>query len=97
MTMRHGTPPIQKTLDMGMLPSLSGDVECTLVAPLNNGPGAVVSLMERNNVDTVMVDGQIKKWAGQLVGIDIPKLTHAITASRNAIFARAGIDPDLFG
>lgn len=131
MTMRHGIPPIQKTVDMGMLPSLSTDVECTLtadfftqmrstltlqraliheralageqglpkllrakdvlrfatvggaealglshlvgsltigksadiilldaealnVAPLNNIPGAVVSLMERNNVDTVI-------------------------------------------
>ncbi|MGO4003371.1 amidohydrolase family protein [Pseudomonas fluorescens] len=173
MTMRHGTPPIQKTLEMGMLPSFSSDVECTLtadfftqmrsaltlqrgqiheralageqglpplltardvirfatvggaealgmshrvgslsvgksadvllldaealnVAPLNNVPGAVVSLMERNNVDTVIVDGQIKKWKGILVGIDVPKLTAAITESRNNIFSRAGIQPSLF-
>lgn len=173
MTMRHGIPPIQKTLAMGMLPSFSTDVECTLtadfftqmrsaltlqrgliheralageqglpalltardvirfatvggaealgmghrvgslsigkaadiilldsealnVAPLNNVPGAVVSLMERNNVDTVIVDGQIKKWKGLLVGVDLPKLTAAITESRNNIYSRAGIKTNLF-
>lgn len=30
MTMRHGMPPIQKALDLGMQPSLSSDVECTM-------------------------------------------------------------------
>jgi len=32
MNMRHGTPPIQKALDLGIQPSLSTDVECTLTA-----------------------------------------------------------------
>src|SRR5690554_6769089 len=32
MTMRHGMPPIQKCLDLGMQPSLSTDVECTMTA-----------------------------------------------------------------
>ena len=32
MNMRHGTPPIQKALDLGFEPSLSTDVECTLTA-----------------------------------------------------------------
>ena len=32
MNMRHGTPPIQKALDLGFQPSLSTDVECTLTA-----------------------------------------------------------------
>jgi 5-methylthioadenosine/S-adenosylhomocysteine deaminase len=32
MQMRHGMPPLQKALDLGMQPSLSSDVECTLAA-----------------------------------------------------------------
>jgi 5-methylthioadenosine/S-adenosylhomocysteine deaminase len=32
MQMRHGMPPIQKALDLGMQPSLSSDVECTMSA-----------------------------------------------------------------
>ena len=34
MNMRHGTPPILKTLEMGIQPSLSVDVECTLTADM---------------------------------------------------------------
>lgn len=30
--MRHGVPPIHQRLDLGMLPSLSSDVECTIAA-----------------------------------------------------------------
>jgi adenine deaminase len=44
------------------------DAEAINVAPLNNAPGAVVTLMDRTNVDTVMVAGQIRKWQGQLLG-----------------------------
>ncbi|WP_319568104.1 amidohydrolase family protein [Cohaesibacter marisflavi] len=174
MQMRHGMPPIQKAIDMGMDPSLSVDVECTMtsdfftqmrsaitlqramanqqaledgpenapallhardvlklatingakglkldhktgsltpgkeadiilldaealnVAPLNNAPGAVVTLMERSNVETVMVAGQIKKWQGQLVGQDIAALRDKITASRDYLFEAAGIEIPLF-
>src|SRR5256885_15249949 len=34
MNMRHGTPPIMKTLRMGIPPSLSVDVEVTLTADM---------------------------------------------------------------
>jgi len=34
MNMRHGTPPILKTLETGIQPSLSVDVECTLTADM---------------------------------------------------------------
>jgi len=37
MHMRHGTPPIQKALDLGMSLSLSSDVECTMTADPKNG------------------------------------------------------------
>ena len=174
MHMRHGTPPIQKALDLRMGISLSSDVECTMtadpftqmrstitlqrmfanaaalegdadhprllqcaevlgmatiggarglrldgvtgsltpgkaadvvlldatainVAPLNNVPGAVVTLMERSNVETVLCDGRIRKWRGALVGHDLPKLRGELEESRDRVFAAAGIERALFG
>lgn len=173
LSMRHGMPPLLKALRMGMEPSLSTDVECTLtadfftqmrsaftlqrglvnelalegatdvpelvtardvlrfatingakglhldkktgsltpgkeadiilldadalnVAPLNNVPGAVVTLMERSNVETVMVAGRIKKWKGELVGHDLASLRRQIAASRDYLFEAAGLEVRLF-
>jgi 5-methylthioadenosine/S-adenosylhomocysteine deaminase len=175
MNMRHGTPPILKALAMGIQPSLSVDVECTLtadmftqmrttmalqrmfvnqlaldtgnpvtlpellttrdvlrfatvegakdlgldhkigtltpgkeadiilldaeainVAPLNVVPGAVVSLMERSNVETVIVAGQVLKWKGRLLGVNLSRLRRQLEASRDYLFEAAGIQQDLF-
>ncbi|MBI5719348.1 MAG: amidohydrolase family protein [Burkholderiales bacterium] len=177
MNMMHGTPPIQKALDLGFRPSLSTDVECTLtadmftqmrttmalqkmllnsrglgengpaetslpprltardmvtwatlngardlrldgkvgslkagkeadivildaeainVAPLNHVPGAVVSLMERSNVETVIVAGKVRKWKGRLLDVNLPRLRRELEASRDYLFAAAGIPRDLF-
>lgn len=177
MNMRHGTPPIVKSLALGIQPSLSVDVECTLtadmftqmrttmalqrmfmnarglgedyaalfpeqkllttrdvlrfatvqgakdlrldhkigtltpgkeadivlldaeainVAPLNHVPGAVVSLMERSNVETVIVAGKIRKWKGELVDVDLHKLRRELENSRDYLFDAAGIPQDLF-
>jgi 5-methylthioadenosine/S-adenosylhomocysteine deaminase len=185
MNMRHGMPPILKLQSLGMEPSLSVDVECTLtadfftqmrscmnlqralvnqmileqgdfsppeqwptpapgtpsllttrdvlrfgtmngakalrldtkvgsltpgkeadiiildatrinVAPLNQVPGAVVSLMDRTNVETVIVAGKIRKWKGQLLDVDLPKLRSQLEASRDYIFGATGIPQDLF-
>jgi cytosine/adenosine deaminase-related metal-dependent hydrolase len=175
MNMRHGMPPILKTLAMKIRPSLSVDVECTLtadmftqmrttmalqrafvnemaleqgnppdlpallttrdvlrfatvegakdlkldrkvgsltpgkeadiiildaqainVAPLNVVPGAVVSLMERSNVETVIVAGKIRKWKGKLLDVDLDRLRRRLEKSRDGLFARAGVPQDLF-
>lgn len=173
MSMRHGMPPIQKALDLGMQPSLSSDVECTMsadpftqmraamtlqrafineealggrtdcaamvtsrdvirfatlegakglrldrktgtltpgkdadivlldanalnVAPLNHVTGAVVTLMDRTNVDTVMVAGRILKWRGELVGVDMNRMRGELEASRDHLFEATGIDRDIF-
>jgi 5-methylthioadenosine/S-adenosylhomocysteine deaminase len=173
MQMRHGTPPIQTAIDLGMSMSLSTDVECTMtadfftqmrslitlqrmfvnakalsgeeygtmltsldalrmatmggatglrldhkigsltpgkeadiilldaeainVAPLNNVPGAVVTLMERSNVDTVLVGGKVKKWKGSLLGFDVARLRGELEKSRDYLFSAAGVERDLFG
>ncbi|MDH4190588.1 MAG: amidohydrolase family protein [Betaproteobacteria bacterium] len=185
MNMRHGMPPILKSLGMGIKPSLSSDVECTLtadfftqmrstmnmqralvnqmvleqgafapptqwptpaagvpallttrdvlrmatingakdlrldgktgsltpgkeadiilldatainVAPLNQVPGAVVSLMDRSNVETVIVAGELRKWKGRMLDVDLSRLRAELEASRDYLFTAAGIPQDLF-
>jgi cytosine/adenosine deaminase-related metal-dependent hydrolase len=66
------------------------------VAPLNQVPGAVVSLMDRTNVETVIVAGKVRKWKGQLLDVDLPHLRRQLEASRDCVFAAAGIPQDLF-
>jgi 5-methylthioadenosine/S-adenosylhomocysteine deaminase len=66
------------------------------VTPLNQVPGAVVSLMDRTNVETVIVAGKVRKWKGQLLDFDLPHLRQQLEASRDYLFATAGIPQDLF-
>jgi len=71
--------------------------EAINVAPLNHVPGAVVSLMDRTNVETVIVAGKVRKWKGQLLDVDLLSLRRQLEASRDHIFAAAGIPQNLFG
>jgi cytosine/adenosine deaminase-related metal-dependent hydrolase len=73
------------------------DAEAINVAPLNQVPGAVVSLMDRTNVETVIVAGKVRKWKGKLLDVDLPNLRLQLENSRDHIFAAAGIPQDLFG
>jgi 5-methylthioadenosine/S-adenosylhomocysteine deaminase len=66
------------------------------VAPLNQVPGAVVSLMDRTNVETVIVAGKVRKWKGQLLDCDLSHLRQQLEASRDHVFTAAGIKQDLF-
>ena len=72
------------------------DADAMNVTPLNHVPGAVVTLMDRSNVDTVMVAGQVKKWQGEMVGFDIDDLRAKLEASRDHLFQAAGIEQDIF-
>src|SRR5262249_45523767 len=67
------------------------------VAPLNNVPGAVVSLMDRTNVETVIVAGKVRKWKGQLLDGDLDGLPQQPEASRDYIFSAAKVPQNLFG
>ena len=73
------------------------DATAINVAPLNQVPGAVVSLMDRTNVETVIVAGKIRKWKGKLLGLDLPALRNRLEASRDYVFAAAKIPKNLFG
>jgi cytosine/adenosine deaminase-related metal-dependent hydrolase len=72
------------------------DATAINVAPLNHVPGAVVTLMERSNVDTVIVAGKVRKWQGRLQDVDLAKLRAELEVSRDYLFKAAGVKPDLF-
>ena len=67
------------------------------VFPVTNAIGTIVQAVERSDVDTVMVAGEIRKRAGQLVGVDVAKLTAEVTASRDYLLEVSGYRPELFG
>jgi cytosine/adenosine deaminase-related metal-dependent hydrolase len=60
------------------------------VMPVNNAYGAVVLGMDTSNVDTVFVAGQIRKWRGELVGVDLPRVQRLATASRDYVVSKVG-------
>src|SRR5258708_39081630 len=62
------------------------DADAINVAPLNNVPGAIVSLMERSNVDTVIIAGKVRKWKGQMLDIDLRRLRRDLEDSRDFLF-----------
>jgi cytosine/adenosine deaminase-related metal-dependent hydrolase len=72
------------------------DATAINVAPLNNVPGAVVSLMERTNVETVIVAGKVRKWRGKLLDVDLRSLRRQLENSRDYIFSAAGVPQNLF-
>jgi cytosine/adenosine deaminase-related metal-dependent hydrolase len=67
------------------------------VAPINHVPGAVVQMMERSNVETVIVAGKVRKWKGRLLDVDLPRLRQRLEASRDFLYqAATGGPPNLF-
>jgi cytosine/adenosine deaminase-related metal-dependent hydrolase len=105
--LRYGTINGAKALRLGrktgtLAPGKEADIiilDATKinVVPLNQVPGAVVSLMDRSNVETVIVAGKVRKWKGQLLDVDLNRLRGELEASRDFVFSAAGIKQDLFG
>jgi cytosine/adenosine deaminase-related metal-dependent hydrolase len=67
------------------------------VMPVNNAAGAVVTLMDTSNVDTVFIAGKLMKRNGQLVGVDLAKIRREVEAARVAVLTRAGVKPNRLG
>ena len=78
-----GTLTPGKEADIVML-----SVDNLNLAPINNVPGAIVTMMNPNHVVHVMVAGQIRVWNGKLVGWNVRKLVDQITAARDRVLAR---------
>jgi cytosine/adenosine deaminase-related metal-dependent hydrolase len=83
----------------GVIGSLTPGQQADIVAiraedinnlPLNNAIGTIVQGTDTKNVDTVLVAGRPRKWAGELVGVDLSRLRRLATESRDYLAARAG-------
>jgi 5-methylthioadenosine/S-adenosylhomocysteine deaminase len=67
------------------------------VWPLNNAPGVVVNLMNPSNVETVFIAGKVKKWRGNLVGIDVARVLRLAQEARDSVLRRADFKMNLLG
>ncbi len=65
--------------------------------PLNNAPGVVTNLMNPSHVETVLIGGKVKKWRGNLVGVDVPRVMRMAEEARDAVLRRAGFPMNLLG
>jgi 5-methylthioadenosine/S-adenosylhomocysteine deaminase len=54
-------------------------------------------MMDRTNVETVIVAGKVRKWKGKLLDVDLRKLRRELENSRDAIFQPAKIPANLRG
>ncbi|MGW5105924.1 amidohydrolase family protein [Nocardia sp. NPDC004123] len=59
-------------------------------APLSNALATLTAFAHPGNVDTVFVDGQVRKFRGVLVGHDLGRIRGLIEASRDYLFAACG-------
>jgi cytosine/adenosine deaminase-related metal-dependent hydrolase len=66
------------------------------VFPVSNAIGTVVQAVERSDVDTVMVAGEMRKRAGKLLDVDLAKLKADLNASRDYLIETSGYRPALF-
>ncbi|MER7165814.1 amidohydrolase family protein [Micromonospora sp. NPDC000207] len=57
--------------------------------PLNDAVGTLVLGADARNVEIVLVAGRFRKFAGELVGVDLDELRVEVTASRDAVLAAA--------
>jgi 5-methylthioadenosine/S-adenosylhomocysteine deaminase len=66
------------------------------VFPVSNAIGTVVHAVERSDVDTVMVAGEMRKRAGKLLDVDLARLKADLNSSRDYLIETSGYRPDLF-
>jgi cytosine/adenosine deaminase-related metal-dependent hydrolase len=67
------------------------------VWPLNIASGAVVNLMNPGHVEAVFIAGKVKKWRGNLVGVDMPHVLRSMQEARDGVLRRAGFQVNLLG
>src|SRR6202789_146739 len=66
------------------------------VFPVSNAIGTVVQAVDRSDVDTVMVAGQVRKRNGKLINVDLAILRTEVDASRDYLLQVSGLPADLF-
>jgi 5-methylthioadenosine/S-adenosylhomocysteine deaminase len=63
--------------------------------PLSNAPGTVVSFMNPGHIEAVFIAGKVKKWRGNLVGVDLARVVRMVQEARDAVMSRANFKFDL--
>jgi 5-methylthioadenosine/S-adenosylhomocysteine deaminase len=82
-----------------LTPGLAADLVVLRADAVNTMPvvdprATVVVSADTANVDTVLVNGVVRKRAGQLVDVDLPTLRGQVEHSRDRILAASGRRPD---
>ena len=66
------------------------------VYPSHNAIGTVVHMVDRADVQEVMVAGRLRKHEGQLLDVDLRRLHAETDTARSRLFRTAGYTPDAF-
>jgi hypothetical protein len=53
-------------------------------------------MMERSNVETVIVAGKVRKWKGKLLDVDLRRLRDTLEDSRDFLYKAAGRPQNLY-
>src|SRR4029450_8492148 len=69
------------------------DANTINIAPINNVPGAIVTMMDTRNVRHVMSAGKFVFRTGKLVGWDEKKLVRDVIRARDRVLARINAKP----
>jgi cytosine/adenosine deaminase-related metal-dependent hydrolase len=64
--------------------------------PSNNAIGTVVSAADSRNVDTVIIGGRVRKFRGNIIGLEWERFRRLVDDSRSYLFERQGYKPDMF-
>jgi 5-methylthioadenosine/S-adenosylhomocysteine deaminase len=67
------------------------------VWPVSNAHGVVVNFMNPSHIEAVFIAGKVKKWRGNLVGVDQARVAKLVQDSRDAVMRRANYKIDLLG
>ena len=65
--------------------------------PLNNAPSVVANFMNPGHVESVFIAGKPKKWRGNLVGVDVPRVLRLAQEARDGLMKRTNHPMDLLG
>jgi 5-methylthioadenosine/S-adenosylhomocysteine deaminase len=53
--------------------------------------------MNPSHVETVFIAGKVKKWRGNLVGVDLPRVLRLAQEARDGVLRRANYQVNLLG
>ena len=67
------------------------------VWPLNNAPSVVANFMNPSHVENVFIAGRVRKWRGELVGVDMPRVLRLAQNARDALMRRTNHQVDMLG